>query len=57
MDDRSCTDVFCLIFFIVFINFMVAIQTYAFVKGDPIKILTKFDFDENKCGLPNQNYS
>lgn len=36
---------------------MIAITIYAFVKGDPIKILTKFDSDGNKCGLANQNAS
>ena len=57
MEGRSCTDVFCLLFFFVFMNIMTAITIYAFVKGDPIKILTKYDSDGNRCGIPNQNAS
>jgi len=33
---------------------MIAISIYAFVQGDPQKILTKFDSDGNRCGFPNQ---
>jgi len=33
---------------------MIAISIYAFVQGDPTKILTKFDSDGNRCGFPNQ---
>jgi len=57
MEGRSCTDVFCLILFFVVMNIMIAITLYAFVKGDPIKILTKYDSDGNICGIPNQNAS
>lgn len=57
MEDRSCTDVFFCLFFFVFMNIMVAISIYAFIKGDPVKILTKYDSDGNMCGQPNQNAS
>jgi len=33
---------------------MIAISIYAFIQGDPKKILTKFDSDGNRCGFPNQ---
>jgi hypothetical protein len=36
---------------------MIAISIYAFIQGDPQKILTKFDSDGNRCGFPNQNAS
>ncbi len=29
---------------------MIAISIYSFVKGDPVKILTKYDSDGNMCG-------
>lgn len=57
MEDRSCTDVICLLFFFVVMNIMIAITLYAFAKGDPIKILTKYDSDGNRCGMPYQNLS
>ena len=57
MEDRSCTDVLCMILFYVFMNIMIAISIYAFAKGDPVKILTKYDSDGNMCGQPSQNAS
>jgi len=33
---------------------MIAISIFAFVQGNPQKILTKFDSDGNRCGFPNQ---
>ena len=50
MDDRSCTDVLCMLLFAIFMSIMIAISIYAYVKGDPVKILTKYDSNGNMCG-------
>ena len=53
MEGRSCTDIFFCLLFVVFMNVIIAISIYSFVKGDPVKILTKYDSDGNSCGFPN----
>ena len=52
--DRSCTDVICCLIFTVFIFVMIAISAYGFMNGDPVKIMTPFDSDGNKCGYNNE---
>lgn len=41
--ERSCTDIICCLIFSAFIVSLVAIASYAFSNGDPVKILTPFD--------------
>ncbi|KAK9719051.1 Plasma-membrane choline transporter [Popillia japonica] len=48
---RSCTDVICLFIFIVFIGCWAGIGIYAFVNGDPNKLLVPRDSDGNRCGF------
>mmetsp|Transcript_14788 Transcript_14788/g.25159 ORF Transcript_14788/g.25159 Transcript_14788/m.25159 type:complete len:161 (+) Transcript_14788:50-532(+) len=53
--ERSCTDVICCLIFVVFLGSMVAVTGLAISEGDPVKIMTPFDSDGNKCGQPDQN--
>ena len=50
MDNRKCTDILCCLSFFIFLMGMLAISIFALSKGDPTKILTKFDSDGNQCG-------
>jgi hypothetical protein len=52
--DRSCTDIICCLVFVIFVVGMVGVSGYAISNGDPLKILTAFDSDGNKCGANNQ---
>jgi hypothetical protein len=51
--NRSCTDIFFCIFFIVFVVGMIGVSGYALAVGEPSKILTPFDSDGNACGMPD----
>ena len=57
LEDRSCTDILCCLIWFCWTGVMIAISIYAFIQGDPQKILTKFDSDGNRCGFPSQNAS
>ncbi|KDR18085.1 CTL-like protein 2, partial [Zootermopsis nevadensis] len=48
---RSCTDVICLLLFIFFIAAWIAVGTYAFMHGDPARLLTPTDSEGRRCGL------
>ena len=36
--DRKCTDIFCCIFFILFIGLMIAISIFSYINGDPNRL-------------------
>ncbi|CAG9762843.1 unnamed protein product [Ceutorhynchus assimilis] len=48
---RSCTDVICLLFFLVFIVGWAAIGFWAVKEGDPSTLLTPSDSSGLRCGL------
>lgn len=48
---RSTTDCFMCLAFLVFIAGMVGVASYGFANGDPEKIITPLDADGNQCGL------
>jgi len=50
--NRSCTDTICCILFVVFIASMVGITGYAVKNGDPMAMITPFDSNGNRCGMP-----
>jgi choline transporter-like protein 2/4/5 len=54
MMDRICTDVICCVLFVIFCVGMIGISGYALAAGDPLKLLTPFDSDGNRCGMKNQ---
>ncbi|XP_022906177.2 choline transporter-like 2 isoform X1 [Onthophagus taurus] len=47
---RSCTDVICLLLFLVFIGCWIGIGIFAFVNGDPEKLLIPRDSYGSRCG-------
>ncbi|CAK85024.1 unnamed protein product (macronuclear) [Paramecium tetraurelia] len=49
--DRECTDIFCLLLFIVFTFGMFFISGYAFKNGDPHRIAQPYDPDHRACGV------
>ncbi|XP_063909767.1 choline transporter-like 2 isoform X2 [Zophobas morio] len=48
---RSCTDIICLLLFIVFIGCWAGIAIYAFTSGDPNMLLVPKDSWGGRCGL------
>lgn len=48
---RSCTDVLCLLLFLVFIGCWTGIGLYAFLKGNPNVLLVPKDSQGARCGL------
>lgn len=51
---RSCTDSFCLSFFVIFWIFLAIIAAFAFVVGDPLRIIKGTDSFGNVCGRKNE---
>ncbi|XP_030761838.1 CTL-like protein 1 [Sitophilus oryzae] len=49
-EERTCTDVFWLILFILFWFLMVIIAAFSFVYGNPIRIINGYDSFGNTCG-------
>ena len=43
--DRSCTDPFCCLLFVVFIIGTVAAGFYGYINGQPEKLLIVYDYD------------
>jgi len=50
LKDRSCTDCICCIVFIIFLVGMGAVSIWAFMNGDPTKLIYPTDSDGNLCG-------
>jgi hypothetical protein len=51
MENRSCTDVLCCLFFIAFLGGMIAIAGYSISKGDPNLIGRGYDRAGKICGV------
>jgi len=51
MENRSCTDVLCCLFFIAFLGGMIAIAGYSISKGDPNLIGRGYDQDGKRFFL------
>ena len=49
-ENRKCRDIFCCIFFIVFLVTCIVIAVLGFVKGHPSYLLYAYDEDGNACG-------
>jgi hypothetical protein len=47
---RGCTDLICLIIYILFVLLSIYITAIAFNKGNPWKLAQPFDIDGNACG-------
>lgn len=53
LKDRGCTDIICILIFIVFLGGMGVIAYFAFTIGDPWRILNGYDSFGNTCGIKN----
>ena len=49
-ENRKCRDIFCCIFFIIFLGACVAVAILGFVYGHPSYLLYAYDEDGNGCG-------
>ena len=49
--ERNCTDVPCLIIFLIFISSSISLIGYALPKNQVIKFSAPLDADNNYCGL------
>ena len=47
---RGCTDVLCLLFFIIFWIGMITVGIIGFVLGDPARLIYPVDYEGNLCG-------
>ncbi|KDR21092.1 CTL-like protein 1 [Zootermopsis nevadensis] len=50
---RGCTDILWLCIFILFWFVMIYIAAFAYVYGDPLKLINGYDSFGNTCGVPN----
>ncbi|XP_060534569.1 choline transporter-like 2 isoform X2 [Cylas formicarius] len=51
LKNRSCTDIICLLLFLVFIACWAGIGWYAIVNGDPSTLLVPRDSSGRRCGM------
>ena len=51
LKSRSCTDVFCLLIFILFLISSAGLIGYAIFKGNPGALTIPYDPDQNGCGI------
>mmetsp|Transcript_27452 Transcript_27452/g.20609 ORF Transcript_27452/g.20609 Transcript_27452/m.20609 type:complete len:324 (-) Transcript_27452:420-1391(-) len=48
--NRKCTDCICCLLFVIFIIGLGFTSAYGFMYGDPLLLLTTWDYDANGCG-------
>lgn len=53
LSKRSCTDVFCLLIFVVFLGCWGFVGHYAYKNGDLDRLLVPTDSQGRKCGIDN----
>ena len=51
VDDRSCTDIICLLLLIFSLVAMIYIAHYGYSNGKPDRLIALFDPDGRACGL------
>ena len=56
MDSRSCTDICCLIVFLVLVVLILALGIYAWFAGNFAHLTTAYDPDGKGCGVAFKNY-
>ncbi|CAG0879033.1 unnamed protein product [Darwinula stevensoni] len=52
--DRKCTDLPCLVVFIVFLFILIFISAFALVYGNPLRLVNGYDSFGNTCGTTNE---
>lgn len=53
INKRSCTDVICLLLFLVFLGAWIAVAVYAFANGNPQRLIYPSNSDGEICGRGN----
>ncbi|XP_046407751.1 choline transporter-like 1 isoform X2 [Ischnura elegans] len=53
---RGCTDKFCFFVFIILWFMMISIAAFAFVYGDPRRLINGYDSFGNTCGTSNSDF-
>ena len=56
-ENRGCTDVLFLLFYIAFWGLMIYIGIVGFTNGDPNRLISGYDFNGNICGQGSQSGS
>ena len=51
LKSRSCTDVFCLLIFTAFFISTLYLIGFSVLNGNPKKLTTPYDPDQNGCGI------
>ena len=54
MKNRNCTDILFSIFFVLFLDGLVAASIYGWALGDPQKLVIGWDSDQNGCGYSEE---
>mmetsp|Transcript_76701 Transcript_76701/g.206715 ORF Transcript_76701/g.206715 Transcript_76701/m.206715 type:complete len:121 (+) Transcript_76701:20-382(+) len=54
-EERGCTDILFLIFYIIFWALMIFVGVIGFVNGDPNRLTNGYDFNGNTCGQGSQS--
>lgn len=49
--NRGCTDMICVVFFLVFVATMLGSAFYGLVKGEPGAMIAPYDFTNSLCGV------
>eukprot|EP00094_Tigriopus_californicus_P004803 TCALIF_04623-PA protein Name:"Similar to SLC44A5 Choline transporter-like protein 5 (Macaca fascicularis)" AED:0.13 eAED:0.13 QI:715/0.81/0.91/1/0.63/0.75/12/74/636 len=57
INKRSCTDVICLLLFLVFLGAWIAVAVYAFANGNPQRLIYPSNSDGEICGRGNYTES
>jgi hypothetical protein len=56
VEQRECTDIFCLFVFIALVGIILSISVYAWTAGNFQKMKTAYDSDGKGCGTDYPDY-
>jgi hypothetical protein len=48
-NNRTCTDTFCLVFFILCVSTFAGLLTYGLIAGDPKKVINIYNVNQVQC--------
>ena len=48
--ERSCTDLLCVVLFLVFVSCMFGLAFFGIANGNPAKLMAPYDFSSQICG-------
>jgi hypothetical protein len=56
VDQRSCTDCFCLVAYFILAGIIIALGIYAWIAGNFANLTTAYDPDGKGCGVAYPKY-